>query len=192
MEGESKEWMGVCYDENVIEYNEYNSDYQDDSNVEIDVEVHSENFIEYTDSLECDKTQFEVIDTDRSDCHLDEGKVYSSSNIPDCELNSVIKIGHEVDEVTTSQQDLSQQKQDLLQKNLRTLRLKWFIHRENNRLKRKSMNCRICGTNSRFLNMQISVLRAEKEKLLEETNILRLTKEKLRNEVTSIQSNLIE
>lgn len=180
MEDDSKEWLGVCYHENVIEYDEY-SDYQEDANVEVDVEIHSENVVEYTENIECDEAQFE----DLHGYQLDEEEV---SAVPDEELNSVIQVYHEVEEVTTSQRKLeilSDQRQQRLNRNLRRLRLKCFIQRENNRLKRKSMNCRICGTHHRFLHMQIKALKAEKQKLLEETGILRLTKEKLLERVTS-------
>lgn len=40
-------------------------------------------------------------------------------------------------------------------------------------------NCKHCGLNGKLVQMQIAVLRAEKEKLIEETHILRLTKERL-------------
>lgn len=187
---ESKEWMGVCYDENIIEYDEY-SDYQDDDGkVEIDVEVHSENVVEFTENIECDQVQFEHYDADLHGYQLDEEEV---STIPDNEQNSVIQVYHEVEEVTTSHRQLensSDRKQQQLNRNLRRLRLKCFIQRENNRLKRKSMNCRICGTHHRFLHMQIRALRAEKQKLLEETSILRLTKKKLSNQLTSTESLL--
>lgn len=182
--------MGVCYDENIIEYDEY-SDYQDDGNVEIDVEVHSENVVEFTENIECDQVEFEHYDTDLHGYQFDEEEV---STIPDNELNSVIQVYHEVEEVTTSQRKLensSDRKQQQLNRNLQRLRLKCFIQREKNRLKRKSMNCRICGTHHRFLHMQIRALRAEKEKLLEETSILRLTKEKLSNQLTSTESYLL-
>jgi len=85
----------------------------------------------------------------------------------------------------------SDEREQKLQRNIRSLQLKWFIKKEHNRLKKKLLNCRLCGTNSRFLSMQISLLRAEKQKLLKETSILRATKDKLINEIESIQSNVL-
>lgn len=188
MEDESKEWMGVCYDENVIEYDEYEYEYQDDPNVEIDVEIQPENYVEFT-VQSIDKSESDVSHTELHEYTLDEENVYTSTNTTDCVFNSVIEVVHDVEEVT--QRELDEQKQQELQESLRTLRLKWFMHRENRRLKKKLTNCRICGTNVRFLNTQVSVLRAKKEKLLSETSLLQLTKEKLMNEVTSMQSNIL-
>lgn len=189
MEDESKEWMTVSYDENVIEYDEY-GDYQDDAKVEIDEEVHSEIFVEYIENAECDKTQYEH--TDHHCYHLGE-EVYSTP--PDIEHNSLTKYEPEVEASATSQQNLEnsseEEQQQQLNRNLRSIRLKCLIQRENNRLKKKLLNCRICGTNSRFLNVEIRKLQAEKQKLLEETGILRLAKEKLLNQVTLIKSNLL-
>ncbi|XP_037041701.1 uncharacterized protein LOC119078304 [Bradysia coprophila] len=186
MDDESKEWMGLCYDENVIEYDEY-SDCPDDGNVEIDVEVHPEHLLEYT---ECDIAQLETIDA----TDLQVYKFEQDCNTSDNEQNLVIEVSPATETASPSQEcnlsDSADQNQQGNQ-SLRTLRLKCFIQRENNRLKRKIINCRICGTHPRFLDMQIRVLKAEKQKLLEEMTILRLAKEKLFNEVALSQSNLV-
>lgn len=55
--------------------------------------------------------------------------------------------------------------------------------------KTRNRNCRHCGLNARLVRMQIAVLEAEKEKLVEETQILRLTKERLLME-TAISGNV--
>lgn len=191
MEDESKDWMGVSYGENVIEYDEY-SDYQDDTNVEIDVEVHSEIFLEYTDSAGCDQTEY--ANADPHSYHIgEEEEVYSTPSIVPV-IEQISNIDTEAEVSTTSHRSLehtSDVKQQQLNQNLRSLRLKCHMRRENNRLKRKLLNCRICGTNPRFLSMKIRRLQADKQKLLEETSILRLTKEKLMKQVTLIKSNLI-
>lgn len=44
---------------------------------------------------------------------------------------------------------------------------------------RVGQSCKHCGLNAKLVQMQIAVLKAEKEKLVEETEILRLTKERL-------------
>ncbi len=182
MEDESKEWMGVCYDENVIEYDEY-SDYQDDGNVEIDVEVHSGSMLEYAEV--CEETQYETID-DPSDLHgyqlNEEHEVYSIT--ADEEPNMVTKYETNAETLQQNLEDSSDQEQ--VNQKLRKLRLKCFIQRENNRLKKKLLNCRLCGTNPRFLACQIRLLQAEKQKLMEETTILRLTKEKLLSQVAVV------
>lgn len=188
MADESKEWMGVCYDDNVIEYDEFD-DQQDDVKVEIDVvEVDAENLVEFT----IDQTQYDNIETAAIHGYqLDE----EVSNFPESQLNSVIQVDHEVEEVVISHRNtehLSEQtQQQPPDRNLRHLRLKCFIQRENNRLKKKSLNCRLCGTHARFLDMQIRVLKAEKQKLLEETSILRLNKEKLSKQITSTETYLL-
>lgn len=188
MEEETQEWMRVYSEDDIIEYDEY-SYYQDGSNVEIDVNVNPENLVEFTESAECEDAQFEEFDSEHY--YIEEENDYSSSNLPDCELNSIIEVDDDAEEaIILQRENASEEDQEDLQKKLRTLQLKWFIQRENNRLKKKLMTCRICRTTPRFLNMEISMLQAEKQKLLKETNILRLTKEKLINEVTSIQSNL--
>lgn len=182
--------MGVCYDENVIEYDEY-SDYQDETNVEM--EVHSDDLLEYTENVECDNIQYETTDTDLHGYQLDEEDVYTVITTSN-KQTLVIKSDPKADDCTTSQKkshNLSNQKQQQLNKNLRALRLKYSIQRENKRLKKKLINCRCCGTNPRVLDMQIRLLQAEKQKLLEETTILRLTKEKLLNQVTLIEANVI-
>lgn len=180
--------MELCYDENVIEYDEY-SDCQDDGTV--DMEVHSENLLEYEESVECSNNPLETIDTtDLQVYQLDGEDVFSIT--ADNEQSLVIKVAPDTEPVTPSQRNLNDSTDQKPTKNkLRTLRLKCFIQRENNRLKKKLINCRICGTNPRFLDMQIRVLRAEKQKLLEETTILRLAKEKLFNQVALIESNLV-
>lgn len=54
------------------------------------------------------------------------------------------------------------------------------IRRDRNRRnKTKNQNCKHCGMNPQLVRMQMEVLEAEKQKLIEETHILRLTKEKL-------------
>lgn len=182
--------MGVCYDENIIEYDEY-SDYPDEENVEM--EVHPEDLLEYTENVECDNSQYETTDTDLHGYQLDEEDVYTVITASNTQ-NFVIKSDTKAYDCSTSQQKLqnsSDQKQQQLIKNLRALRLKYSIQRENNRLRKKLINCRCCGTNPRFLDMQIRSLQAEKQKLLEETTILRLTKDKLLNQVTLIEANVI-
>lgn len=191
MEIENTEWIKVCYDENVIEYDEY-SDHQDDSNVEVDVEIHSDGLVEFAQSN--DSSNSLITDTDLHDYRLNE-EVCLSTNTLNGEHNSV-NIKNDENEVELVDHyhipqrfvsNPSNEKRLQLQRSMKALRLKSFIQRENNRFKRRLLNCRICGTHSRFLSMQISVLQAEKQKLMEETSILRLTKEKLLNEMTSLQ-----
>lgn len=190
---ESKEWMRVCYDENVIEYDEY-SDCQDEEHVQI-VEVHSEHLVNYTERVECEETQYEnVDDTDLQQAYqVDEEEVYCITT--DGEQKFVGRLIAEAEAITASRRTCndtsSHRKRQKLKQNLRSLRLKCFIERENNRLKKKLLNCRICGTHTRFLDMQIRLLQAEKQKLVEETTSLRLVKEKLLHQVEMIESNLI-
>lgn len=195
VEDESKRWMEVCYNENVIEYDKY-GDYQDDAQGEGDVEVHSSNFLVYSDGVECDdrnETKYQIIDdADVQDYQLEEEEVYAITI--DEEQKFVARISTEEQATISSSPpntgvDPSERKQQ--SRNLRALRLKSLMQRENNRLNRKLTNCRICGTNRRFLDRQIQQLRAEKRKLLEETSQLRRTKEKLLDQVAFIESNLI-
>lgn len=61
------------------------------------------------------------------------------------------------------------------------------IKYRNKRLGRKIRNCRSCGTNSKLLKMQLEVMKAEKRKLKEETNILKLKKQKLLFELANLK-----
>lgn len=61
------------------------------------------------------------------------------------------------------------------------------VKSRNKRLGRKIRNCRSCGTNSRLLKMQLEVMKAEKKKLKEETNILKLKKQKLFFELANLK-----
>lgn len=187
MEDEGIEQMGMCYDENVIEYDE------DDANVEIDVEVDSENLVEFADKVEWEEVTLENTDTDLHGNQKQEEDAFTVPDYANNELNSFIQVDHEPEQLATPQQQLnaSTSRKQQVNRSLRHLRLKCFIQRENNRLKKKLLNCRICGTNSRFLDMQIRLLQAERKKLLEETSILRSVKEKLINQVTFIESDII-
>lgn len=61
------------------------------------------------------------------------------------------------------------------------------IKYQNKRLGRKIRNCRSCGTSSRLLKMQLEVMKAEKRKIKEETNILKLKKQKLLFELANLK-----
>ncbi|KAJ6647201.1 hypothetical protein Bhyg_02421 [Pseudolycoriella hygida] len=169
----SKEWVTVCNSENVIEY-DVSSDYQDDPNVEVDVEVHSEDLLEYTE----DPTHFEGLHYYQIIEEAGSESDFTSSEI----------VAGDIDEHggITSQQTPHEQTESRSE-NLRALRLKYYIKRENNQLKKKKHRGCICG----FLRMQVKSLKAEKGNLLKETNILRLTIQKLTNQIMSIDPSLL-
>lgn len=58
---------------------------------------------------------------------------------------------------------------------------KYFTRLPRNAKPKSASNryCKHCGLNAKLVRMQIAVLQAEKDKLVEETHILRLTKERL-------------
>lgn len=54
-------------------------------------------------------------------------------------------------------------------------------------LQRKLYHCAHCGSYAKLIKMQIEVLKAQKQKLLQETHILQLTKEKLLYDVRELE-----